>query len=728
LPLNPYEGAMEPYVYQSLNDDLEPDGIARGDQSYPPTLPTSTESRPSELILPRDDQHRGEAVQQEAADGGSSHSELEENPQSAARDGSRNKVRREPNNDDGFFMLIEDPRGPEGRYMIRVLILLPGQETDDIRCELEHTHISRRQQDLLPEGSRPYEALSYTWGDPKRTRTVLLGECPYEVTVNLEVALRHLRLTDSPRVLWVDALCIDQKNVPERNEQVLRMNLIYEQAYRVIIWLGEESIDSNKAMDLIEKLGGKPKDMDWVDTSEQFQDLSYVLRPKDPSMLMAFTDLDDSDIEALDNLLRRRAWWSRMWVIQEIAYSSKATLICGNRVVDWVTMDSLLSRPDVRELNATSLRKMINALRKAYHLNQIRTDICQSRDFGVGSIFTTPSGIRLRSLLERYEDWQCSDPRDKVYAVLGLHGCPKSENLQVDYGNPVSKVYTHATQDVIYDICAGPQHGRQPSLDVICAAYRDEMRQPGLPSWVPDWSTDRRFAWCQFRHRQKILFSAGGKDRLEPLPPISASGILTIEGILWDQLSKVSDGISFFKEDLSQVELRKAFQLWEPSGLESMTYPTKEDILDVYWQTLLGGFDVFEGKRLDPENFATYQEQFLVWSGRKQSDYSLSTSGAAASSTDSPFEDLAARVFGFTIATTAGGYLALVPVLSKPGDRVCVVPTLEVPLILRELATLSGSGNTFTLVGPCYVHGIMDGEVMGGIEAGEVKKQEIDIA
>ncbi|KAN0076682.1 Heterokaryon incompatibility protein (HET) domain containing protein [Elaphomyces granulatus] len=607
--------------------------------------------------------------------------------------------------------------------MIRVLILLPGQETDDIRCKLEHTYISPRQQDPQPEGSRPYEALSYTWGDPKRTQTILLGGSLFEVTVNLEIALRHLRLTDSPRVLWVDALCIDQKNIPERNKQVLRMNLIYEQASRVIVWLGEESIDSNKAIDLIEELGGKPEDMDWVDRSTRYHDLSYILRPKDPSMLMAFTDLDDSDIEVLHNLLRRRAWWSRMWVIQEIIHSSKATLVCGNRAVDWVTMDSLLSRPDVAKLNATSLSRMIGALRKAYYLNQLREDICQSRDLRM-----TPTGIRLRSLLERYEDWQCGDPRDKVYAVLGLYGCQKSDNLQVDYGNPVSKVYTQATQDVIYDICVDPQHGQQPSLDVICAAYRDEMRQPGLPSWVPDWSTKRRFAWCQFRYRQNIPFSAGGKGRLESLPPISASGILTIEGILWNQLFEVSDGISCFKKNISRMELGQAFQLWEPSGLESMTYPTKEDILDVYWQTLLGGLDQFEGKRLDPENFATYKEQFLLWSGRKQSDHSLSMSGAATSSADSPFEDLAARVFGFTIATTAGGYLALVPVLSEPGDRVCVVPTLNVPLVLRKLATSPPSENTFTLVGPCYVHGIMDGEVMEKIEAGEVKKQGIDIA
>jgi hypothetical protein len=130
----------------------------------------------------------------------------------------------------------ESNRGPSHqRYMIRVLILFPGREPDPICCELSHTYISNRQQEPQPERCQPYEALSYIWEDQSQTLDILVSGKHLEVTLNLESALRHLRQTNKPRFLWVDAVCINQKNIEERNAQVLRMNLIYEQARQVVV-------------------------------------------------------------------------------------------------------------------------------------------------------------------------------------------------------------------------------------------------------------------------------------------------------------------------------------------------------------------------------------------------------------------------------------------------------------------------------------------------------------
>ena len=90
-----------------------------------------------------------------------------------------------------------------------------------------------------------YEALSYTWGDPLDTRTVMLKDQPFQVTKNLEAALRNLRhrlihgTKSNDRVLWIDAICINQTDIQERNVQVRRMLDIYKSATRVVIWLGE---------------------------------------------------------------------------------------------------------------------------------------------------------------------------------------------------------------------------------------------------------------------------------------------------------------------------------------------------------------------------------------------------------------------------------------------------------------------------------------------------------
>ncbi|KAK1574656.1 heterokaryon incompatibility protein-domain-containing protein, partial [Colletotrichum navitas] len=111
---------------------------------------------------------------------------------------------------------------------IRLLHLLPGKWEEDIQCQLEVIGLEKHPV---------YEALSYAWGDPKVVRPILLDGEQMNVTINLESALRHLRFPGSTRILWVDALCIDQKTAVEKTHQVGMMDEIYKQCFRVIIWL-----------------------------------------------------------------------------------------------------------------------------------------------------------------------------------------------------------------------------------------------------------------------------------------------------------------------------------------------------------------------------------------------------------------------------------------------------------------------------------------------------------
>jgi hypothetical protein len=74
------------------------------------------------------------------------------------------------------------------------------------------------------------------------------------VTSNLDVALRYLRLKDQPRVLWIDAICINQHNIQERNKQVAQMRSIYQSARRVCIWPGEDDTLESRGMDFIDQI------------------------------------------------------------------------------------------------------------------------------------------------------------------------------------------------------------------------------------------------------------------------------------------------------------------------------------------------------------------------------------------------------------------------------------------------------------------------------------------
>jgi hypothetical protein len=126
----------------------------------------------------------------------------------------------------------------------RLLSLLPGLDNSPIECTLRHTRRSAPFQ--------PYEALSYAWGDPNLTSEILVNGLPLSITRNLEHALRSLRQDSAQdgaaRTLWVDAICIDQSQVFERNHQVAQMDKIYAGAERVIIWFGDPSDDSDMAI------------------------------------------------------------------------------------------------------------------------------------------------------------------------------------------------------------------------------------------------------------------------------------------------------------------------------------------------------------------------------------------------------------------------------------------------------------------------------------------------
>jgi len=113
---------------------------------------------------------------------------------------------------------------------IRIVILLPGNRDDDIRCVTQIVSL---------DASPAYEAISYAWGDPQDTMPILLDGHRLIVMKSLESAMRHLRQPHCPLHVWADALCIDQQNTDEKNHQVSMMGDIYSAASRVYIWLGK---------------------------------------------------------------------------------------------------------------------------------------------------------------------------------------------------------------------------------------------------------------------------------------------------------------------------------------------------------------------------------------------------------------------------------------------------------------------------------------------------------
>jgi Heterokaryon incompatibility protein (HET) len=132
-----------------------------------------------------------------------------------------------------------------GPRNFRILELFPGEKHDELRCQLFEHSIDHPPQ---------YEAISYAWGEPTFSHSIWIDGQRCWITESLAKAFRRLRLPNTGRRLWADAICINQNHVQERNGQVLLMRQIYANAIRVLVHLGERADYSELVPELCQKV------------------------------------------------------------------------------------------------------------------------------------------------------------------------------------------------------------------------------------------------------------------------------------------------------------------------------------------------------------------------------------------------------------------------------------------------------------------------------------------
>ena len=141
-----------------------------------------------------------------------------------------------------------------GNDSIRLLRLMPDEdEAADIQCELFEYSL----RDSGSSRTHLYDALSYVWGNPNETLPIFIDGHVLDITASLHAALLRLRDHSLERIIWVDAVCINQANEEEKGHQIQSMARIYGQANRVIVWLGEVADDSDLALEAIRVASSK---------------------------------------------------------------------------------------------------------------------------------------------------------------------------------------------------------------------------------------------------------------------------------------------------------------------------------------------------------------------------------------------------------------------------------------------------------------------------------------
>ncbi|KAF4458904.1 heterokaryon incompatibility (het-6OR allele) [Fusarium albosuccineum] len=375
-------------------------------------------------------------------------------------------------------------------HEIRLMALLPGKWSDDLRCEVFRAAWKGEPKML------EYKALSYAWGLPSRNDPcVLVNDCPVKVTINLAYALRHERLPDKCVILWVDALCIDQENNPERTFQVSQMHKIYSTAAEVIVYVGngmQQRRVGSRRIGNVGRCAFENTSSDDVFTSQSlsawktpsppktitefdiFCLLSILARPQGSSNPFApLEGIPEASLRAMFEGLRRMLtgrWWDRIWVVQEAVVAKTITLRYGSVSAPWAILTDAArvhsQQTPHQETSQVSIddSKVLSLLSKATDIDRLRRTWRQDQ---------RPD---LLSVLREFSSRKASDERDKIYALLGL--CNSETQLKPDYSRDVRTAYQAATIDIIR---------ASKSLDVLSGDVGRKNRQD-LPSWVPDWS------------------------------------------------------------------------------------------------------------------------------------------------------------------------------------------------------------------------------------------------
>jgi hypothetical protein len=341
---------------------------------------------------------------------------------------------------------------------IRLIRLYPaGNRNAPLVCDLRVASL-----DDNPE----YSALSYCWGDPIFEHELVCEGKTFLITAQLSAALRQIRLLEPDRrdlwqALWVDQICIDQKDEHDKSQQVQLMRRIYSQARRVFINLGEQTELTNAGLDLATNV--------WVYREARYQRLPGA---DTDTLHVPWTPEIEAQLKGLGNVISR-PWFRRVWIIQEVAACKHRTFMCGSTFFEWPVLEAAV---DCGFGDHFIIKKRIQLSEGRWHdTNHSIRELFYTLQNTIANVEQNnlPGFV---DLLTRSKAFDATNERDKLYSLLGLARDATSLPT-IDYSTPWELVYQDFAKAII-------EQGRTRYLFNNAGLRNSSL---DLPSWVPDW-------------------------------------------------------------------------------------------------------------------------------------------------------------------------------------------------------------------------------------------------
>jgi hypothetical protein len=311
----------------------------------------------------------------------------------------------------------------------RLIRIAKGANGDLISCTFSHHQLSNCPQ---------FVAISYTWGPCEPLATILIDGTPMQIRQNLWVVLSTLRVgyTSAGKLpidyfgqtldlFWIDAICIDQGNISERNHQVNLMKDIYVQATEVWVWLGAAEVeDQDKYDHVLDIIREQSRSGNATTVVEQLSEPDFV--------------------EGLLNLYHR-PYWSRVWIVQEVLFAREVMVIAGHNWCSWNDLEKHFSFLDLfshsiedKVVQKSALDPILTSPARRLFANKNEWTTRKLNQARRGEQIV---GYPLHKLIFMWPDQECEDVRDRVFGMLGLMDPESAVALAADYSKSVFEVF-----------------------------------------------------------------------------------------------------------------------------------------------------------------------------------------------------------------------------------------------------------------------------------------------
>ncbi|KAF7888769.1 hypothetical protein EAF00_009069 [Botryotinia globosa] len=517
--------------------------------------------------------------------------------------------------------------------------------------------------------------------------------------------------SQQPAFLWVDAIRIDQNDLIEQAIEVKRMGMIYSSAETVIVWIGAPRIESDalKLRGILSRLDRNRYNSDII-----LLDSKWALWS------------DDNSSRAMNEFYSKE-WWERSWVLQEIVLAKYISLHHGTISVIWDLIRKIRCHSYFLGTNwivppGTLTLRTLTAMERIGVISLIR----KRREFDLK--------VQLAQLLiwDRYS--LCSDPRDRL-----------AEDRDI-----VSPDYTNPIQSVLQDVVQGLIEKRR-CLNVICM-LSEYCRMNGLPSWAPDFTSNSdmyelmNFPWEDLDTYH--VFMASGT--MQPSGVKVEANVLSARGIILDVVDGLGSAIFGAKShplDNSTLPPLASHKILQQSTTDNSRYPSKNDLLHAIWNTLVSSRtdvhtkatsvseavyfmftsvvisreewpfkNIWKWDQFDEVKSFHAKNAMLKFGGKSFSDWVTIAMDVCEPNidayVDNPNEEFR-TLKDRRLLVTASGYIGHVPNDTQCGDATCILYGMDGLVVLRQ-----SQDGTYELIGPCYVHGVMAGELMDDMQNG----------